>query len=290
MKLMTKFNLVIVSVLLAGLVTTDFTAWHILAKNAEREVRQTAGLMMEAARAMRGYTINEIRPLLAPHMTETFFPQTVPAYAATQAFNEMRTSHPEFLYKEAALNPTNPRDRATDWEADLIQLFRSDVSRTEATGVRNSATGTALYLARPIRITNKDCLTCHSVPKVAPASVVALYGDDNGFGWKLDEVIGAQVVSVPMSLPLENARNVFMIFMSAFSAVFVISVLVLNVMLKRIVINPIVEMAALADEVSRGDLQTQFPSNGKDEFATLAAAFNRMRRSLKKALGMLGQP
>ena len=41
----------------------------------------------------------------------TFLPQSLPAYAATEIFSTLRQQHPEYSYKEAVLNPTNPRDR-----------------------------------------------------------------------------------------------------------------------------------------------------------------------------------
>lgn len=288
MKLTAKFNLVLLSVLFAGLIATGFASWYILRQNAEREVLHTAGLMMEAALAMRGYTIGEIKPLLVPHMVDTFYPQTVPAYAATQAFNKLRESHKEFVYKEAALNPTNPRDRATDWETDIVQTFRNHGARKELTGVRNTATGKSLYLARPIEIKNEGCLTCHSTPSAAPKPMVTQYGDNNGFGWKLNEIVGAQIVSVPMSLPLANARKAFITFMASVTIVFVVIVAVLNVMLIRIVIRPVTQMATTADQVSHGNMKAApFDGDGQDEISTLATSFNRMRRSLEKALGML---
>jgi Protein of unknown function (DUF3365) len=109
----------------------------ILEANAQREVFSEAGLMMDSALAIRNYTANEILPLLSGRMENDFPPQSVPFYAATQNFLQLRARHPEYMYKEATLNPTNPRDRAADWEADIIQRFRSD---TRAPGaVRISA-------------------------------------------------------------------------------------------------------------------------------------------------------
>jgi protein-histidine pros-kinase len=288
MKLATKFNLVILSVMLVGLVAVGAVSWQILRANAEREVVHTAGLMMDAAIAMRGYTIGEISPLLRDRSADVFHPQSVPAYAATQAFNKLREKQPEFLYKEATLNPTNPRDRAVAWEADLVETFRAHEDRKEISGLRETVTGPSLYLARPIRITNEGCLVCHSVPSAAPASLVKLYGDDNGFGWKLGEVVGAQLVSVPTSIPLQHAREVFMVFMSGVTIVFVLIAIVLNVLLRRIVLKPIGAMAAMADEVSRGNRDAaEFTSEGNDEISALGAAFNRMSRSLDKAMRML---
>ncbi|MCP5151454.1 MAG: DUF3365 domain-containing protein [Ectothiorhodospiraceae bacterium] len=289
MTLSGKFNAVLVTVLAVGFVVTGVTAYWLLQRNARNEVVERAALMMEAALAMRGYTVAEIRPLLAPHMSDKFLPQTVPAYAATQAFEKLRENHPEYAYKEATLNPTNPRDRAVSWEADIVEGFRNKaIDGSQVIGVRDTPTGRSLYLARPITVNDGGCLVCHSVPAAAPAAMRAQYGDNNGYGWKLGETVGAQIVSVPMTVPIEQARKAFIGFMGTLLAVFVVIVLVLNVMLRRIVITPVTRMAAIADDVSKGNMDAEpFATDAKDEIGVLAASFNRMRRSLEKAMRML---
>jgi hypothetical protein len=138
-----------------------------------------------------------------------FHPQSVPAFAATEIFRYLREKFPDYFYKESTLNPTNPRDRATDWESDVVNQFRAGSSLAEFIGTRAASTGTALFLARPIKVNNVSCLECHSTPDKAPTEMIKLYGGDNGFGWKLDDVIGAQIVSVPVSVPVRMAENAF---------------------------------------------------------------------------------
>ena len=139
-----------------------------------------------------------------------FHPQSVPAFAATETFNYLRETFPDYFYKEATLNPSNLRDRATDWEADVVNHFRNGRAHDELINTREtSTTGTSLFLARPIKVTNVSCLECHSTPDKAPPAMIKLYGSDNGFGWKLDEIIGAQIVSVPMAIPLQTAETAF---------------------------------------------------------------------------------
>lgn len=288
MRIGAKFNLVVLAVFAVGLAITALLSWTILQKNARQEVLDRASLMMEAALAMRSYTVAEIRPLLAPHMGDRFLPQTVPAYAATRTFDKLRESHAEYTYKEATLNPTNPRDRAVGWEADIVESFRNFADNHEVIGQRDTPNGRAMYVARPIRINDEGCLVCHSVPAAAPASMIELYGTANGFGWKMNEVVGAQIVSVPMSVPEQHARQAFLVFMATLGGVFLMIFIALNLMLRYIVIAPITQMAKLADEVSKGNLKAaDFPVSGKDEVATLGMAFTRMRRSLEKALKML---
>lgn len=288
MKLKTKFNLVLVGVFSVSLLVTGFLSHKILQQNAREEVIQQAGMMMEAALAIRGYTIGEIKPLLGMQLKRAFLPQSVPAYAATQAFHELRKKHPEYTYKEATLNPTNPRNRAVDWEADVVEEFRNNSRWGELIGERETPTGRSLYLARPIQINDRACLTCHSTVEAAPKTLLALYGPANGFGWKLNEVVGAQIVSVPTSVPFQKANSTFFTFMGMLVGIFTIVAIMLNVMLGNIVVKPVTNMSRIADQVSMGKLDApEFEEGGKDEIASLAVSFNRMRRSLEKAMKML---
>ncbi len=288
MKLTLKFNLVLIVVFSIGLAITALLSWNILQTNAKKEVTERAGLMMESALAVRGYTVSEIRPLLRLQMKKVFVSQSVPAYAATQTFNKLREKHPEYAYKEATLNPSNPRNRAVAWEADIVQDFRNNPDHKELIGVRKTPTGDSLYLARPMQIKNPGCLTCHSTVEAAPKTLLAKYGDSNGFGWKLNEIVGARIVSVPMAVPLQKAREAFETFMISLVAVFVVIIIIINIMLRYIVIGPVTEMSEIADQVSKGNMNAaEFSERGKDEIGVLAASFNRMRRSLEKAMIML---
>ncbi len=199
--------------------------------------------MMETALAVRGYTITQVRPHLDMQLMRAFLPQSVPAFAAAETMGELRKKYPDYFYKEATLNPTNPRNRASDWEADIVQEFRNRPAVKELGGERDTPTGRALYIARPIQITNPACLGCHTTPEAAPATMVKLYGPANGFGWKLNEVVGAQVVSVPMALPLQNAQRAFYTFMGSLVAVFALVFIALNVMLNWMIVRPVAQLS-----------------------------------------------
>ena len=288
MGLRLKFNLVLLLVFGAGMGVSAYVSHRLLDENAKQETLRNAGLMMESALSVRGYTVAQVKPLLTSQLATTFLPQTVPAYAATEIFSKLHSKYPDFTYKEATLNPTNPRDRAVDWESDIVQKFRGDESVKELVGERETPTGRMLYIARPITISDPACLACHSVPSAAPASMIKVYGGSNGFGWKHMETVGAQVVSVPMSVPLANAQNAFKTFMLSLGGVFLATFVVLNVMLSLLIIQPIARMSAAADKVSTGDFDVpEFASSGGDEIGVLASSFNRMRRSLQKAIKLI---
>ena len=288
MKLLAKFNLIFVLVMAVGVAVSGWISHGLLPAQAREEVIGTGRLMMEKALAVRSYTTNHIAKLLQTQMQYEFLPQSVPSFSATEVLTTLQKSYPQFGYKEATLNPTNPRDRAVDWEVDIVNSFRSNAELKELVGTRSTPTGASLYVARPLRITNPACLQCHSSVEAAPKTMIEKYGTANGFGWQLNEVVGAQVVSVPMELPLKRANDNFKLFISALIGVFVVVGIVLNIMIWLVVVRPVTQLSELADRVSQGDLNApEFPSKGKDEIAVLADSFSRMRASVVQAMKML---
>jgi HAMP domain-containing protein len=288
MSLLFRINAALGGVFLLAALLAGYVCWTMLEANAQREVLAEAGLMMDSAAAVRTYTANEILPLISARMKEEFPPQSVPSYAATQNFLKFHEHHPDYAYKEATLNPTNPRDRAADWESDIIQRFRNDSQTQQVVGARDTPMGRSLYLARPIRA-KPECLVCHSTPSAAPASLIARYGGDNGFGWQPNEVVAAQVVSVPFASATANADKEFRAFMILLAAVFAAAFGVVNILLYRLVVRPVRRIAAVADRVSLGDTSVEeFPAGGATEIASVTRSFERMRKSLEKALRLLG--
>jgi HAMP domain-containing protein len=289
MSLLIRINLALGAVFMLAALTAGYACRSILEANAQREVFTEAGLMMDSALAIRNYTANEILPLLSGRMESDFPPQSVPFYAATQNFLQLRARHPEYMYKEATLNPTNPRDRAADWEGDIVQRFRSDPQSREMVGVRDTPMGKSMYLARPIR-NEAGCATCHSTPSAAPRSLIARYGSDNGFGWQANEVVGAQIVSVPFANAEANAGRAFQTYMISLVAIFAAVFLVVNAVLYFMVVRPMRQIVRVADRLSLGDMSAEdFSGRGAKEIASLVRSFNRMRKSLDKALHLLGK-
>ena len=288
MSIRLKFNLAMFLVFAMGFGAAIYLVEDILLENAKDEVALKARIMMEAAKSMRSYTVDEIRPLLSQIKTDEFLSQTVPAYAATENMKRLRKTYPEYSYKEAALNPTNPEHKAVSWEEDIIQYFRNYEGVEEYTGVRSTPTGQFLFLSRPFKITQQGCLACHGTAENAPASMIKKYGSHNGFGWKHNEIIGAQIVNVPMAIPIARANKTFNAFMIILAAVFAAIWLVLNIFLHLIIIKRINNIAAKSNEISKGDMTVaEFEQTGKDELASLGHSFNLMYRSLSSAVKLL---
>lgn len=288
MKLLVKFNLLYILVMVLGIAGSSFITRELLQQNAQQEVVDKARLLIDKALAVRGYTTGQITKLLETQMKYEFLPQSVPSYSAVEVLGALRDKYPEYFYKEATLNPTNPRDRAVGWEVDVVNQFRSDPQRKEFIGQRDTPTGPSIYVARPLQITNGACLVCHSSVEAAPKTLIDRYGSANGFGWQMNEIVGAQIVSVPLAVPLQRADKSFQVFLYSLVGVFVAVGVVLNLAIWLVVVRPVTQLSALADRVSQGELDApEFTSASRDEIGVLTQSFARMRASIVQAMKML---
>lgn len=288
MTLTTKINLILGATFLVGLSLVGVNSYLLTEDNALQQVTDQAELIMQEATAVRSYTVNEVRPLLNQINDGKFYPQTVPAYSATQTANLVREQRPNYSYKEAVFNPTNPRDKATPAEEQIINQFRANPGLEKIVGSLNINGIRSLYISHPIKITNPKCLACHSDPEAAPAAMREIYGDEGGFGWKLNEIVGTQMVVVPYTLPAELAQKTFASFLVSMTVIFFILFLVINITLRKLVLKPVRRITRLAEEVSKGNLRdAELKVTGKDEIADMSRAFNRMRRSVIKIVQMM---
>jgi HAMP domain-containing protein len=288
MNLKLKFNLVFALLFAVALVAAGAIVYRLVLRNAHSEIVHDAQRMMDVSLAVRDYTVTHIKPHLDPLLDRHFLPETVPAFAATETLNRISKSQPGYGYKEATLNPTNPRNAAVEWEREVVERFRADKTLKEQTGDVETPKGRFFYVARPIQIVKPACLACHDTPDTAPISLIKRYGREHGFGWQLDEIVGAQVVSVPTQLAYDKAHEVVLAFLGTLAGVFVLLFLALNLLQQRWVVTPVRQVAHAANRFSQGDMDTpEFSETRQDEIGSLQRSYNRMRRSLLKAMDML---
>lgn len=291
LKLGAKLNLLLLLIFLVVVLSTGFVLSLILENNVKWVVADRAFLLMETMSSVRDYTDAQINPELAPRLeTENrFLPQTVPGYSAREVFDNLRKreNYSDFFYKEATINPTNLRDKADKFETAIIENFRQQRELKQLTGFRSLPGGDMFYVARPHIVSEQSCLRCHSTPDVAPKSQIATYGKENGFNWKLNDVVGAKIVSTPASEIFEAARHLQLMVIGILSGFFLVAILLINLFLKSAVTKPLKQMSQLSKQVSTGNLEGEFVHPANDEIGILAASLNRMKISLEMALNLL---
>ncbi len=288
MGLRAKFNLAILAAFVVGFGIAAAVLDAVSISSARQQVLDNARIMMTAANAIRKYTADELVPLLPMEHNGKFVAETVPAFAAQTNFKAVEAAFAGYTYREPALNPTNLADRAQDWEADIIRGFINNPKETELVAERDTPLGQTLNLARPIVLNDQACLTCHSTSAAAPTSLTKTYGTANGFGWKLNDIIGAQILSVPMTVPLAIAHSTYVTSLIVLVVIFALIFVILNLLLHMLVVAPVKRVTAVAEAISLGDETVEpYVKPGKDEISSLSVSFNRMFESLKHAMAML---
>jgi HAMP domain-containing protein len=292
-KLGTKINVLLLSIFLVVVILSGIALSMIIERNAELIVTQKALLLIETMNSVRNYTSTQINPELSSRLEveDQFLAQTVPAYSAREVFENFRKKeeYKDFFYKEATLNPTNLRDKADQFEKEIVESFKSNPSQKQTTGFRSTPGGDIFYIARPFAISKESCLRCHSDPKLAPKSQLLTYGDKNGFGWKLNDIVGAQMISVPASQVFNEARRLKLIVIGLIVGIFILVLVLINLLLKFTIINPIKKMSQVAQRVSTGDLSEDFQHSAEDEIGVLASSLHRLKVSLELAMNMLNK-
>jgi protein-histidine pros-kinase len=288
MRIEFRFGLILAVCFVFGLAIAGYISFTLEFRQARAEVNEKSRVLLETGLALRSYTSKEVAPLVKKLGYEEFHPQMVPSYGAQTTIGFLRNRFPDYRYREASLNPTNIADRANDWEVTLLQTFQQDAELKELTGEVGAGTDKRFYLARPLRMPSTDCLQCHSTPDVAPASMVAKYGA-NGFGWKMGDVIGMQLVEVPVLGPNTQAMKGLLVTLGALTCVFILSLSVFLLLLRRYVTHPLEAITrrtistSLAPE--RHEAGEQTPLNG--QFHDLEQSIGRLRTSLNEALRLL---
>ena len=291
-KISTKFNLFIVLIFIIGILLSGLTFWTALEQRVKEEVNSQALVLMETINAVRNYTQDRINPLLKDRIeTEPkFTPEAIPTFSAREVFEYFRKNpdYASFIFKDAAPNPTNLRDQADEFETKLVKEFENRGS-TQKMGWREFSQGKVFYMARPFVLKEKRCLECHSTPENAPKSLLRTYGTRNGFGWKLNDIVAAQIVYVPAEEIFTSVRHSFVIVLGILISTFLIVVFLINFLLKRTIIQRVQKIAKTAQAVSRGDMKADFEEDSQDEIGLLVIAFNRMKSSIEVAMKLLNQ-
>lgn len=299
-----KFSLLLALVWLLGGVATLGTLANHLNTQAEQTVRERAEIVLTAMQSVRNYTQNNIQPLVERKLgaqstaDERFNQEIIPNFAARSIFAGFREQDPSFqdyLYKEAAVNPTNPTDQADAFESEIFPQLQplDDAPLESRSGYRMVNGQKFFYLAQPLVMNDVSCLGCHSTPERAPQPLIATYGNQTGFGWNLNEIVATQMVYVPADMIFARGRQNLFTVAKTFLSIFVALFVAINLLLWRNVIRPLNVLTRTANRISGGPINPG--ENESSEDGALTQLTHRqdepgqLARAVQYMLHVLGQ-
>lgn len=289
LSLRAKFNLIIGTLLACALVLIYIWSESRMQKEAEEQVLDKAQLLLTTMEASRNFTSTVVKPTLYQALPGRFITEGMSSsFGARNIFERIRKTYPQYYFKHAAPYPRNKDNQADLFEMNIINKFNKDKDLKEWRGYRVKDNEELYSIMKPI-VAEQRCMRCHSEPAKAPQELLEKYGDKNGFGRSVGEVIGTLTVSVPASVVMAKADTNAMAFIGMVALFFGLLIIIANIFFSMVVIKPIKYLAESADEISNGKFDAQINTSGGDEIAKLARAFDRMKISIKMAFEQLAR-
>jgi len=285
--LVKRFNLVlfviyIISVLVTAPVTYMYTEDQVYSRAQEDLV-----LLVDVVKSIQKYVGTDLRP----HFTkqDIYYSPAISGMVATaKVAKYLKKKQPKYIIRNVSDNPLNMKNMATGIELGLLKTFRKN-RRTKSINQIGKIDGKSYIISAAPKVTSKKgCLRCHGKPQKAPADVVSVYGTKSGYGWRMNEVVGVSIVGVPLDdiQTLTIERSAYMI--GALTVLFALLFMLINSLVRRLILTPIVEITDVAKAVSGGDLYRVVEETDRnDEIGELSKAFELMRRSLVTAMKRL---
>lgn len=238
-----RFLLVLLGLYALSLPVISGVTYVILKGEAVRHANRLGALYLGALSHVKDYVGDELRPALYHALPGTFLLEGMSRnYVAASLASRLENEGLGIIYKDAALgNPRRPTNRADVFEARIVEEFRQSPAPKEWRGfrempapARGGEAAEYYVIARPGEPYKKDCLMCHGVPADAPAEIVAVYGDEAGFGYAEGSLADAQFVYIPITLPLAEARRMVAIFIGFYTVAFGLAFVFISVRFNRL--------------------------------------------------------
>jgi methyl-accepting chemotaxis protein len=276
MRLSFKFSLFILPLLV---VTLGAGAWRLMEHERDilrDEVEQRAKTVLSFGEASRDYARNVLSPAVRKQAKGLIFEADSATFVARGTFQELNKRLPEYSFREASLNPLNNQNRADADEEQIIRKLQKDPELKEISGFRVKDGREQFFIARPI-VVKQVCLQCHDTPERAPREVVARYGREHGFGWKVRDITNAIMVSVPAEdLRARQSAMIWKIgglFVILGGVLIVLILLLFEFLINRRVRHTAAVMREVADNPAT---KTRIADRAGDEIGEMARSLNGM--------------
>lgn len=174
----------------------------------EREAREKASLILSQVGAVQGYVRITLRPAMYRILPENQFVLEAmsTSYITRFIMSDLNLAKEAFTYRRVGVGARNPDYEARPLERELIRRFEADPKLVhveefvELDGARHFVT------AQPQRF-EAACLHCHGDPDKAPRELIERYGDKRGFGRRVGQLAGIDMVSLKVERDVGGIRD-----------------------------------------------------------------------------------
>lgn len=274
LKISTKFNIILSLLLLFVFLAAAFFVYQreraLINRIAVDNARSIARQIIET----RDYISSVVNG--EPNENYNLVPQVVATNVARRL-----TKGSNYYVRQVSLRYRNPENRPDSFEAEMLGSFKSD-KNTETYRIVGTGKKRSFRYMLPM-VAEKSCLECHGRYEEAPPFVRARFPKGHySYDYKVGEVIGAVSVSIPLADLYREAGTNFRNDLAYRGLTFCLIILVMGLLVRRTIINPIREVSGTIAHVSAtGNFGERIKRRSRDEIGELGAAFNEMMEELE---------
>jgi signal transduction histidine kinase/DNA-binding response OmpR family regulator/HAMP domain-containing protein len=287
----TKFLIIfgIFTIIFSGFIL--FRIWAQNQAHTKELLTSQAELALYFDLAIREYVAEKIRPFAEQHVDQDdFVPEIMStSFVARSIFEKVHKKFPDYIIKFSSDNPRNPYNQANAKELEIIKYFNMNPQDQEWTGQieMDGKQYQAHFIARRMK---NECLRCHGDPKDAPKSLLAKYGDKNGFYRPLGNVMALDTVAIPIAKHKSEA-----IINTAINSIFLIVGLLLLLLglywtFNSLVTSKLVTVSKHFKKAAQQQHNSIIPPIDyciNDEIGDMAYSFNILAEKLNTLYGSL---
>jgi len=214
-----------------------FTLNLHLERLMEGEAREKASLILSQVEAVQGYVRTKLRPAMYRVLPNDQFviEAMSTSYITRLVMSDLNLAREAFTYRRVGIGARNPDYEATALERDLIGRFEAEpqLVRLEEFAQQN---GERYFVtARPQRF-EPACLHCHGDPAKAPKELIERYGAERGFGRKVGQLAGIDLVRLKVQRDVGGIREATFSFAMLFAGAILVMFLVIQGFFNRLVV------------------------------------------------------
>ncbi|HKK00371.1 MAG TPA: DUF3365 domain-containing protein [Desulfotignum sp.] len=175
----------------------------------ESEISQRSRMLLAQSDAIQDYVKSELRPEMFAALPKGRFilKAMSSSYISREVMIRLNLKDAsQYHYRRVAENARNPSSMPDESESNLITYFQRNPDAQiweNTTLVRGEE---YRLVARPVAFT-ASCMNCHGDPEDAPVELIDIYGDQNGFHYRVDEVGGVVVAGFPVKMIKSPAKE-----------------------------------------------------------------------------------
>lgn len=276
LKLNTKFNLILSSLLLSLFLLTAFLAYQdqqeLVFNMALEQGRGVARQIIETTDYMSAVVRNE------PENNYALVPQVV----ATQVAKRISTGN-TYTVRQVSQKFRNPDNRPDAYETEQLKFFAN--SEAEESYRVAKENGQDFFRYMQSMVAEESCLECHGSYESAPLFIQQRYPKGHpSYNYQVGQVVGAVSITKPMADLYQevgtNLKHELIYRVGILALVFV----TVGALIRRLMINPIRLTSSTIHRVTRtGNLTERIPSKAShDEVGQLVCDFNEMMAALDR--------